>query len=291
MAVRTRLLLVLASLSLAVAGVGSALAHESTRRPLRALVAPPLPSIQPQVRFRPVGCERSGPAVDYRNGPSRKEVAVGFDDGPYPLTPQFARMLKENDAVATFFMIGRQVTAGYRSTLLSELRDGDALGDHTWSHPDLLTSDDVHGQLAETLRAIRELSGYTACVFRPPYGDLDSSIIDTARSLGLATVTWDVDPSDYTLPGTAAIAQRVLAAVRPGSIIISHDGGGPRGQTLAAYPRIIRALHARGYRFVTVPQLLGFRTVYRRCVRDCDDAAISGTPPAGSIIETGLPPR
>ena len=69
----------------------------------------------------------------------------------------------------------------------------------------------------------------------------------------MATVGWNVDPSDYTQPGTGAIVARVLAQVRPGSIIISHDGGGPRGQTLAAYPRIIATLHRRGYRVVTIP--------------------------------------
>jgi len=124
-------------------------------------------------------------------------------------------------------------------------------------------------------------------VFRPPYGDYDQAVVHTAASLGLATVTWDVDPSDYTLPGVAAIEQRVLAQVRPGSIVLSHDGGGPRGETLSAYPAIISALRARGYRFLTVPQLLGLRSVYRRCVRDCEEAAIAGRPPAGSLVEPG----
>ena len=244
-----------------------------------------------QVRYRPVGCVRRGPAVAYLNGPHRKVVALSFDDGPYPLTPQFVQMLRANRAVATFFMIGRQVTSRYQGTLHAELRDGDALGDHTWSHPDLLASGEVRGQLQRTLQVIRGLSGFTPCVFRPPYGDYDSSVVKTASSLGLATVLWDVDPSDYVLPGVSAIVHRVLAQVKPGAIIISHDGGGPRGQTLAAYPLIIHALRARGYRFLTVPQLLGFHMVYRRCVRDCEDADITGQPPPGSIIENPPPPR
>jgi peptidoglycan/xylan/chitin deacetylase (PgdA/CDA1 family) len=245
---------------------------------------------QGQVRYRPVGCRRGGSAAAFRNGPSRRVVALSFDDGPYPLTPRFVQMLSANRAVATFFMIGRQVTGVYQSTLHAELRDGDALGDHTWSHPDLLASDEVRSQLERTLRVIRELSGYTPCVFRPPYGDYDASVVQTAKSLGLATILWDVDPSDYALPGVSAIVQRVLAQVRPGSIILSHDGGGPRAETLAAYPQIIRTLRARGYRFLTVPELLGFRGVYRRCVRECEDAAIAGGPPPGSIIEAGSAP-
>jgi peptidoglycan/xylan/chitin deacetylase (PgdA/CDA1 family) len=245
------------------------------------------PHPAPQVRYRPVGCVRGGAAVDYTHGPRRREVALSFDDGPYPLTPGFVRMLKANGAVATFFMIGRQVTSAYRGTLLQELRDGDALGDHTYSHPDLVRSGGVSSQLRRTLVAIRALSGYTPCVFRPPYGDFDGSVVRSAAALGLATVTWEVDPADYALPGTAAIVRRVLAQVRPGSIVLSHDGGGLRGQTLAAYPEIIRALRARGYRFVTVPEMLGFRGVYRRCVRDCEDAAVAARPPRGSIVESG----
>lgn len=259
---------------------------------LLVVIGAPGSSAAPELRYRPVRCIRSGPATGVRNGPARKVVALSFDDGPGPLTPRFVQMLSANRAVGTFFMIGRQVMSSYLSTLHAELRDGDALGDHTWSHPDLLLSGEVRGQLQQTLEVIRKLSGYSPCVFRPPYGAYDPSIIQTARSLGLATILWDVDPSDYALPGVSAIVQRVLAQVRPGSIIVSHDGGGPRAQTLAAYPLIIRALRSRGYRFLTVPELLGFHTVYRRCLRDCEDAAISGRPPAGSIIEAGpAPPR
>jgi peptidoglycan/xylan/chitin deacetylase (PgdA/CDA1 family) len=244
----------------------------------------PAPAALP-VRYRPIGCVRRGPAVAYSHGPRRKEVALSFDDGPFPLTPSFVRMLNANRAVATFFMIGDQVTTRYRATLREELRNGDALGDHTFTHPDLVTAGGVQSQLQRTIQAIRGLSGYTPCVFRPPYGDYDSAVLRTAASLGLATILWEVDPSDYTLPGVSVIEQRVLAQVRPGAIVLSHDGGGPREQTLAAYPYIIRTLRDRGYRFVTVPELLGFRTVYRKCVRDCEDAAITGRPPAGSIIE------
>jgi peptidoglycan-N-acetylglucosamine deacetylase len=257
------------------------LAHAPTGQPPTTAPAPA------PVRYRPIGCVRRGPAVAYTHGPRRKEVALSFDDGPYPLTPSFVRMLKANRAVATFFMIGEQVTGRYQTTLREELRDGDALGDHTYTHPDLVTAGGVRSQLQRTIAAIRGLSGYTPCVFRPPYGDYNSSVLRTAASLGLATIMWEVDPSDYALPGVSAIEQRVLSQVRPGSIVLSHDGGGPRGQTLAAYPDIIRALRARGYRFVTVPALLGLHAVYRRCVRDCDSAAIAGRPPPGSIIEPG----
>jgi len=263
-------------------------AHVRVRRLAHAPTGTPLkPPVSLPVRYRPIGCIRSGPAFVYAHGPRRKEVALSFDDGPYPLTPDFVRMLKSNGAVATFFMIGRQVTSRYRATLHEELRDGDTLGDHTYTHPDLVAVGGVRSQLQRTVQAIHGVSGYTPCVFRPPYGDYDNAVLRMAASLGLATIKWEVDPGDYALPGASAIERRVLAQVRPGSIVLSHDGGGPRGQTLAVYPDIIRALRARGYRFVTVPQLLGFRAVYRRCMRDCESAAIAGRPSRGSIVEPG----
>jgi peptidoglycan-N-acetylglucosamine deacetylase len=239
----------------------------------------------PKRLYRVVGCRSEG-TVAHREGTSQgREVAIGFDDGPAADTPAFVTMLEQNHAQATFFLIGRQVSTEYRSMLLRELRDGDVLGDHTFSHPDLTRSDEVRAQLLSTIGAIRTVSGYTPCVFRPPYGDYDSSVLSTARSLGLSTVLWNVDPADYTQPGTAAIEQRVLAQVRPGSIIISHDGGGPRGQTLAAYPGIIRQLRARGYRIVTVLQMLGYRPVYEPCIKLCDGIGVPRAKvPRGAIF-------
>jgi peptidoglycan/xylan/chitin deacetylase (PgdA/CDA1 family) len=242
---------------------------------------------KPPLLYRPIGCQVKGPTQAYLHGPNRKVVAIGFDDGPAADTPAFVTMLERDRTPATFFMIGEQVTGVFGSMLRRELRAGDALGDHTFTHADLTRSRNVYGQLENTIKAIRAQTGYTPCVFRPPYGAYDSSVLRTAKSLGLATVQWNVDPTDWARPGAAAIEQRVLAQIRPGSIIISHDGGGPRGQTLAAYPHIIAALRARGYRFETIPQLLGFRTVYRRCLKLCDGLGIAGPVPRGSVVERG----
>jgi peptidoglycan-N-acetylglucosamine deacetylase len=235
--------------------------------------------------YRIVGCRSHG-TIGYRQGPPRREVAIGFDDGPWRDTPAFVRMLERSHARATFFVIGRQLDPADRAMLLRELRDGDVLGDHTFNHPDLTRSSRVLAELQQTIGAIRSLTGYTPCVFRPPYGSYDASVVRTARSLGLATVLWNVDPSDYSQPGTGAIERRVLAQVRPGSIVISHDGGGRRTETLDAYPAIISALRARGYRIVTIPELLGFRPVYVPCVRLCDGIGVPRSKlPHGAIIE------
>jgi len=232
---------------------------------------PPAPARTPTLtaRYRLVGCRSHGVGA-YLHGPRRREVAIGFDDGPSRETPAFVRMLERSHTSVTFFMIGKLVSAPYKAMLLRELRDGDVLGDHTFTHPDLTRTVGVSAQLEQTIRAIRSLTGYAPCVFRPPYGAYDESVMRTARSLGLATVLWNVDPSDYLQPGTGIIERRILAQVRPGSIIISHDGGGSRRQTLAAYPAVIARLRARGYRVVTIPQLLGFRPVYVPCSRLCE---------------------
>jgi peptidoglycan/xylan/chitin deacetylase (PgdA/CDA1 family) len=223
-------------------------------------------------RYRLVGCRSHG--GPYRGGPPRRQVALSFDDGPAADTPAFVSMLERNRATATFFLIGRQISARLRPTLLREVRDGDVLGDHTFSHPNLLLAGGVRKQLARPIGEIHALTGYTPCLFRPPYGAVDTTVTGVARSLGLATVLWNVDPADWARPGSAAIEQRVLAQVRPGSIVISHDGGGPRGETLAAYPAIIAALRKRGYHLVTIPQLLGFRPVYESCARLCEGIGV-----------------
>jgi peptidoglycan/xylan/chitin deacetylase (PgdA/CDA1 family) len=206
-----------------------------------------------------IGCTRSGEALVYHGSRASKVVALSFDDGPWPDTPAFVAELERLRVPATFFMIGRQV-AGHGALLRRELADGDALGNHTFSHPFLTRTGDAQVQLARTSAAIEQASGYRPCVFRPPYGDVDAAVVAAARAQQLTTVVWDVDPSDYTRPGTAAIVARVLAGVRDGSIVLMHDGGGPRDQTLAALPRIVAVLRARGYWFATVPELLGYPT-------------------------------
>lgn len=234
--------------------------------------------------YRPVGCVRRGPSVAYTHGPRHRVVALSFDDGPWPDTPAFVRLLEREHVPATFFLIGGQVTDRYRPLLRRELRDGDALGDHTFTHPFLTRTGDVRGQLQRTISAIRAQTDFTPCVFRPPYGAYSGSVVATARDLHMATVLWNADPRDYTRPGAGAIASRVLAQVHPGSIVLSHDGGGPREQTLAAYGHIIRVLRARGYRFVTVPRLLGFHGVYERCRRHCLGEGVHGPLPRDSIV-------
>jgi peptidoglycan/xylan/chitin deacetylase (PgdA/CDA1 family) len=207
----------------------------------------------------PTGCQARGP-WQWSAGPSKhRVVALTFDDGPSGYTGQILDVLKANNVHATFFEIGQNV-AGRSAVMKRILREGSVLGNHSWSHPNL--SGGGLGQLTSTQRAIRNATGYTPCVFRPPYGATSSTLVGQARSLGMDTILWDVDPRDWARPGSGAIVSNVLGNTHSGSIVLSHDGGGPREQTVAAYKTIIPALKRRGYRFATVPELLGLKPKY-----------------------------
>lgn len=226
-----------------------------------AIGAPPVPGSNPGAPKTPTpltGCARRGAAV-LRHGPrTRHAVALTFDDGPWSDTPQFVRVLEARHVHATFFLIGRQV-AGHGALLRRELADADVLGNHTFTHPDLVRAGGVSTQLSRTSEAIERTASYRPCLFRPPYGSYDGAVVGAALALHMTTVLWDVDPMDWARPGTDAIVQRVLSAVRNGSIVLMHDGGGPRDETLQALPRIIAGLRARGFALLTVPELLGYR--------------------------------
>jgi peptidoglycan-N-acetylglucosamine deacetylase len=214
---------------------------------------------QPQ----PTGCKAGG--ASYRtNGPrNHKVVALTFDDGPWALTSQFYDVLEREHVPGTFFLIGQQV-AGKGALLKRAVRNGWALGDHTWNHANVSGDGPAAArQISSTKAAIRKATGgYTPCLFRAPYGAVSAPLISEARGQGMNTIQWDVDPTDWSTPGTGAIYSRIVSQTRPGSIILMHDGGGPRGQTLAALPRVIDTLRARGYKFATVPHLLGLEPVF-----------------------------
>jgi len=195
---------------------------------------------------------------------NRKVVALTFDDGPSGYTSGYLASLRAEGAVATFFQIGQQVP-GQGAIERSILAGGNALGNHSWSHPDLSRGGAfARDQLSRTSAAIRTAAGgYRVCVFRPPYGATSGGLVSVGSGLGMKSILWDVDTNDWKLPGTSAIISRAVGGARPGSIILMHDGGGNRSQTAAAVRPIIRGLKARGYRFVTVPELLGLKTTWR----------------------------
>ena len=213
---------------------------------------------------RPVGCVPSGPAQVF-SGPSRgRVVALTFDDGPWPDTPQFLDVLERKHVPATFFQIGEQVSTYGRAVDRRMLADGDVIGDHTWSHPDVSGDGPfARSQIGSTAAAIRSLTGFTPCLFRPPGGATSGALVAEARSMGFTTIQWDIDPRDWSRPGTGAIYSTVVGGAHPGAIILQHDGGGDRSETLAALPNEIDTLRRAGYGFVTIPELFGQRLIYK----------------------------
>jgi peptidoglycan/xylan/chitin deacetylase (PgdA/CDA1 family) len=193
-----------------------------------------------------------------KEGSSRaRDIALTFDDGPGPYTPGVLAVLEHFHVHATFFEIGEMLRYFSASTL-RELRDGDVVGDHTETHPEMasLSAHAQREELFDQIARIELLGGPRPVLFRPPYGSYDATTMRELHALHLLMVLWSVDTDDYLQPGVSTIVQRALAGARPGAIILMHDAGGTRTQTIEALPRIIRALRARDFRLVTVPQLL-----------------------------------
>lgn len=186
-------------------------------------------------------------------------VALTFDDGPnLVFTPQVRRVLQRYGVSATFFCIG-QLVQRYPGLVQQMSQEGFAIGNHTWSHPDLTmrSPDAIRWQLSATSTAIRQATGVPPDLFRPPYGATNVTVRRIASQLGLLQILWTIDTRDWQRPGVRAIVSTVLANVRNGSIILMHDGGGDRSQTIQALPQIIIGLQQRGFTFVTVEQLQG----------------------------------
>ena len=212
-------------------------------------------------RLRPVrvvGCTGGGAGLVTHGPRDRDAVALTFDDGPSSYTDAFVDVLREEHAVATFFEIGQEI-AGREETMRRLLREGSEIGNHTTHHQ----AYPGYADLKETSDLIEGATHFRPCLFRPPDGAENEAVVVAGAEAGMTTVTWDVDPSDWSNPGSGAVYSRVVGAVNPGSIVVLHDGGGTRADTLAALPQIIETLRGRGYRLVTVTELLGHRLIYR----------------------------
>ena len=166
-------------------------------------------------------------------------------------------MLDKLHVHATFFAIGEEERY-FSAGTLAELKSGDVVGDHTETHPmmALLSAHEQHEELLEQALRIELLGAPAPRLFRPPYGSFDATTLRELHRMHMLMVLWSTDTSDYTLPGTAAIVRRVLAGSHPGAIILMHDGGGNREETIAALPAIVRGLRRRGLQPVTIPRLL-----------------------------------
>jgi peptidoglycan/xylan/chitin deacetylase (PgdA/CDA1 family) len=193
----------------------------------------------------------AGPGCLRHGRRDRAEVALSFDDGPNPpFTDEILAILARYRVPATFFCVGLHALA-WPEQLARMIDAGHTVANHTWSHPYL--PDLSRAQLIEQVeRTEARLPGRGLPLFRPPYGSRSPQVLTWLRELGSPVALWDVDPQDWARPGPAAITDAVLSQTRPGSIVLMHDGGGDRSQTVAALPAVIEGLLERGYRLVTV---------------------------------------
>lgn len=192
--------------------------------------------------------------VLHRGPATRNEVALTFDDGPHPnFTPKLLDILKRANVKATFFVIGFMAEK-YPDLVKRIAADGHEVGNHTYSHVTLtkLTDPEVLTELAANDEVIAKLTGRKVRYCRPPGGDFAAKTLELAGSLGLTTVLWTDDPGDYANPGDTVLMEREMRALRPGGIILLHDGS---QDTLDTLGKLIEAVEAKGFKFVTLDEL------------------------------------
>lgn len=187
-----------------------------------------------------------------------KVIALTFDDGPGPHTAHLLDILDQYGAKATFFLIGSKVS-GQASIVRSIQARGHQLGNHSWSHPELpkLPVDQIAGEVDRTNEAIRQATGVTPAILRPPYGAVNGAVLEQLRLRGMSSILWSVDTRDWADRNSDIVCSRAVAGARPGAIILMHD---IHQTSVGAVPCILSALKQQGYSFVTVQGLLGNTT-------------------------------
>jgi peptidoglycan-N-acetylglucosamine deacetylase len=212
----------------------------------------------PAIASSPAASKAAGPKITFNSAYVGGEpyVAMTFDDGPHgSLTPKLLDMLAARHMKATFFVVG-QCAAEFPDILKRAAREGHEIANHSWSHPNLgkMSDEAVRNELQKTDDAIKAAIGVRPTLMRPPYGSL------TARQkswihddFGYRVIIWDVDPLDWKRPGSSVVTSRIVSQAVSGSIILAHDIHAP---TVEAMPATFDQLLAKGFKFVTVSELL-----------------------------------
>jgi peptidoglycan/xylan/chitin deacetylase (PgdA/CDA1 family) len=187
-------------------------------------------------------------------------VALTFDDGPSAkLTPKLLDLLAAHHIKATFFVIGQNVVENPEITARAA-REGHEIGNHSWSHPNFgkMSDEAVRRELRKTDDAIRSAIGASPTLLRPPYGSITAREKKwIAEEFGYKIILWDVDPLDWKRPGPMAVCNRIVRNTRAGSIVLSHD---IHPGTIEAMPGTLEQLEAKGFKFVTVSELISMAT-------------------------------
>jgi peptidoglycan-N-acetylglucosamine deacetylase len=194
--------------------------------------------------------EVAGEPVYYvDDGP--KVIALTIDDGPSPVyTPQVLQVLAQYGVTASFSMIGENVT--YYPSVAREVADaGHTIVNHTWNHVNLtaMNTAQLRAEIGQTTDAIHTATGRQPSMFRAPYGAWSKTLLEYCANEDLMPLDWSVDPADWSRPGVGKIVNTIMRTTRTGSIILEHDGGGNRAQTVAALKIVIPRLLDEGYRF------------------------------------------
>lgn len=213
--------------------------------------SPPASAASPSPRV--VTAAESRPVYELDAG--RKVVAITVDDGPDPrYTPAVLALLDQYGIRASFFLIGENADA--HPDLVREVAArGHHIANHSWSHPDLsgLSAAKVRDELGRTSELLGRLTGRAPTWFRAPGGGWSPTVLKVGAELGMRPMAWSVDPQDWATPGTDVITKRLEKELRPGAIVLTHDGGGDRSQTVAALKTFLPLLIDSGYRFTAPP--------------------------------------
>ena len=190
-----------------------------------------------------------------RGNPTRREIAITIDDGPHPAyTPRLLQILKQSGVPATFFVVGEKAEE-YPDLIRAEVAGGNEIGNHTYDHVSLvkIPPEYIDTEIEACGEVVKQITGKTPHLFRPPGGQYNLGVAEAAEALGYKLILYSDDPGDYADPGTGVIENRTLDTISNGGIILLHDGS---AQILMILPQIIQRLKARGFRMVTVDELL-----------------------------------
>ncbi|MET8375143.1 polysaccharide deacetylase family protein [Streptomyces microflavus] len=220
---------------------------------------PPAYRLQPMTAGTPPRFRPARPPVRTRPFEELPDLGhsmvLSFDDGPDPLyTPDILSTLRKHNVRAMFFVCGEMADAN-RDLLREMADDGHVVGNHSWSHPLVpgLTRAAIRDELGRTSEVVEATLGTAPLWYRAPYGAWNRNSFEIGADLGMEPMAWTVDTLDWTTPGTGTIVRRVLDGAAPGVVVLSHDAGGNRSQSVAALRRYLPGLLDEGYR-ITVPQ-------------------------------------
>jgi len=215
--------------------------------------------LQPMTAYSPPRLSRAMPPVRKRPflklSTEGRTMALTFDDGPDPqYTPEILSTLREYGVQATFFVCG-EMAKDNRDLLREMADDGHAVGNHSWSHPLIpkLPPSRIRDELGRTSEVIEKTLGSAPLWYRAPFGAWNKHSFEIGAELGMEPLAWTVDTLDWTEPGTKVIVRRVLDGAGPGVVVLSHDAGGNRSQSVAALRSYLPDLLDAGYR-LTVPR-------------------------------------